>query len=179
MTEAEPTYLISDIERLVEPLATKTRAQARRAVIGFLLAGTFIVLMLFVATVVRPSQGATFQDHALKLTTFFVGIGVIPGLVVRSMILRDLDRIPQVLRHGTAFAGRLDARMVGATGIHHVRVSWDEAGRVCGAQFDDVEVPERASTVTVVAEPNNSNVAIVLDEKLYVGMRSARPLGSA
>lgn len=163
------------IERLVEPLVLRTKREARR--LSQLLAGFGFVVVVVLAIVmlnnVNPNESV--HDDLLMLLMFFIWVGLIPALAVRYLMRRDLKTVPQIVSRGTSFAGRLEKHALGPSGMHHIRVVWEENGQPTGARFSAEGFGEILDNeVEVLALPKRRRVAVVIDGRLRVAIRDPR-----
>lgn len=181
MSEEAQTQLAGDalmskdeIAKLVAPMRSRARKGARFFVWGSLLTAlcgnAFVMWMMYG----DPNMGRGEMIGMFVIVLLF--IGVLPALVGRRFVLGDVDQVPHLLEVGSTFPGKLTryARIAGGT-MRHAVVEWDEDGISSGAHFDITE-PDAgpvSRNVTVIANLAQSNVAVVLHDRLYVGVRNS------
>lgn len=100
---------------------------------------------------------------------------MLPGLAARHLYRRDLRAVPRLIKKGSVYAGSLISNAVAPSGMHHVRIVWNENGKDVGAHFVTEQMAtHRETAVDVVAIQNHSPVAVVINGILHVAVRNAR-----
>jgi hypothetical protein len=168
-------YSADEIARLMGPAVVRTRRMARGLAMGFLMAGFFIVLPMGFVMLRSGHPGETLHDVLIELMLFFIFFGVLPALAVSYLVLRDVSAVPYLMRYGRPFSGRLESLGVRVQGMHHVRVSWEEDGRACGAHFDTVTLSSQLSKeIEVRAIVQQTRVAVIFADRIEIAIRDPR-----
>jgi hypothetical protein len=177
LTMNTPTrkYSTEELERLVGPTAARTRRTARNMSVGFLITGFFIATGLGFVMLRSGNPAENLHDDLIELMLFFVFFGVAPALAVSYVMLRDVSAVPYLMRYGKSYAGRLESHGVRVTGMHRVRVSWEEDGHECGAHFDVETLPAQLSKeLEVRAILKQVRVAVIFADRIEIAVRDAR-----
>ncbi len=169
-TKTEQTAT-DDFKRLIEPMTRRIKKQARVLSLWFLAAGVMTALLIGFAALrsATPDEDVR-EDLRMMLMGFLLcGSG---SLGIRWAIRRDLKYVPRLLARGATYAGRISAHYIGASGMSHVRVVWDENGTIACAVFDAERLSEPVPTeVRVRALPKKSHVAAAINGAVYVAIR--------
>ncbi len=161
-----------DVEQLVAPLRAKASKTSRVTMLGFLGMGLFCGLLMAYLGVTTPPIDATEVISLSSLSFFFMG--VLPALALRHLVRRDLRAAPGLVRHGERHPGRILANLQNP-GMQRIRVGWEENGRQFTALFDIETIHERVSPeITVIARRRSKIVGVILNDRLYLGIRSLR-----
>jgi len=175
-THSADTGLMSkdEIAKLVTPMRTRVEKNARFLVWSFLITALFGNAFVMWMMYRDPSSGRGEMIGIFVIVLLFMG--VLPALVGRRFMLGDVEQVPHLLEVGSRFPGKLTryARIAGGT-MRHAVVEWDEDGIASGAHFDmdDPGDSQVSRDVIVIANLAQSNVAVVLGNRLYVGVRNS------
>ncbi len=175
MLERRATYSTEDIERLLQPMAIRIRHQGNRILKIMIAFGVVLGASIGVIRLIDAKPGEDVRQDVWLVLLFFFFFGVLPGLAARHLYRRDLHAVPRLINEGSVFSGRLISNAVGPSGMHHVRIVWNENGKDVGAHFLTEQMAnELDKAVDVVAIKNRSPVAVVINGSLHVAVRNAR-----
>jgi hypothetical protein len=120
---------------------------------------------------------STGAERAEIFTMILAIVGLLPGLVARSMIRGDIKHFRPLLRDGAAYTARVVTHTrLAYGGLHKIVLRWKEHDREATADFDvpslQAEVSEGAE-VTVLATPDDYMVGASFEgETLTLGRRA-------
>jgi len=159
-------YSKADIQRLAEPAVASAKRSARNRSSVMLIAGAALAAISFQYGWLSDASTPTWIALVESLTVFCLT----PALVVRQYALRNLDRLPALIKHGAVVPARLtEARSVGNK--QRVGVTWTEGGKPAKGHIDVPDVLGYVQRDTSVLIGNSKYVAVVLNERVFVGQR--------
>lgn len=161
-----------EIRRLLEPMIRKTRRFALQVSIPWFVIVSIVGVVFSLAPSLNPMDDTTTAVSTMLFMILF--IGMLPTLVIRQLILRDIKTVPLLIRNGTIYRARVVARDFRSFrgGASHLVVSWLEGDREQRAHFDvDKLEDEIRPGVIVVTRPRARSAAVVVNDKLFVANR--------
>jgi hypothetical protein len=168
------THSEADIRALIEPMNARV-ARSSRTLARFFL-GVGIGCGLLVAWTELSSPPVDVGEMIAMAILVSVLLGGLPALAVRYLIRRDMRVAPKLVREGE----RLPARITSHTrnpmgGMHHIIVEWNVDGRELGARFDIDSLENKISgEISIIARPHSRTVGVILNDRLYLGVRNLR-----
>jgi len=163
-------YSKADIQRMAEPTVALARRSARNRSIAVLIAGAVLALLSFhrgwTSTATTPPWLALVESFVI-----FVIFVMVPAAVVRQYAIRNLVRLPALIKHGAVVPARLtEARKIGNK--QRVGVTWEEGGKPAKGHIDVPDLVlgyvQRDTSALVDA---SKYVAVVFNERVFVGER--------
>jgi hypothetical protein len=173
MTEHAVTPLLGSdvlVERYLPGLARRTRRLAN--FMGFLMLAPVlfaVAIGLLVGTSHGPHQPpATSDDPAHPLVLLLVFVGLVPAVIVRWRVRRDIRRAERIMREGTVHRATSMPDPDSGFGPYIFRVHWDDQDGCAFARFHCTRKLEhglpRVEDILIVAVPRSRFVGIILGE---------------
>ncbi len=153
-----------DIQHMAAPAVASAKRSAKRRSLAMLIAGSVVAVISLQQHWLSDDLGwAAISDAVV----FFC---IMPATVVRHYALRNLDRLPALMKEGAAIPARLtDARSIGDK--QRVGLTWSESGRSVKGHIDVPEMLGYMKTDTTIVVGRSKYLAVVLGEQVFVGRR--------
>ena len=153
-----------DIQRLAEPLIAAAQRSATIRSLVTLIVGSVVAII-------------SLQQHWLDDNIGWEAIAgalcyfcIVPAVVVRHYALRNLDRLPALMKEGSALSARLtEARSIGNK--QRVGLTWNERGKPLRGHIDVPEMLGYMQLDTTILVGRSRYLAVVLGEQVFVGPR--------
>jgi hypothetical protein len=163
-----------ELAKLLGPMNEQVGKAARTMAIAFLLLGASGPVFLLVAQAGAP-RAELDELINLMCTTFFFA-GVLPAVVLRWIIRRDIRLAPKLVRDGERYPARITSHTRNSIGgMHELVVEWEADGKQLGAHFDIAALEATLSPdIVILARPRSKTVGVIVNERLYLGIRNLR-----
>jgi hypothetical protein len=153
-----------DIQRMAAPSVASATRSANRRSLATLIVGLAVAAVSLQQHWLEDDLGWWAIAQALCIFCFM------PVGVVRHYALRNLDRLPALMKDGATLPARLTgARTVG--GKQRVGLTWNERGRSVTGQIDVPEMLGYMHLDTTILVGRSRYLAVVLGDQIFVGPR--------
>jgi hypothetical protein len=164
------------VARLTSVATARIARFARSLFIGALAFGAATSLLpIVIKATGSPSDQYDWSDAITSAVLLCIFAGLLPGVVVRALIRRDMRSSQQLVRDGVVHSARVIQHARAYGGMHVVSVAWETGDKTAYAHFDlpKLEGPLPDGPFTLLADSKRRVVGADLGiNGFQVGARS-------